>query len=95
MLSGQTHEVYTGVPILVVNIAVFVEKTKVTFWELSEAEIERYLDTGNLLTKLAAMGFKDTVPCLSNKSKGTISQSSDFRFQDWHGNLKDVGNKLG
>lgn len=89
MLSGRTHEVYTGVAILFgKHRRVFAEKTEVTFWELPEAEIERYLDSGEPLTKLAAMGFKDTDLFLSNKSKGTISQSSGFRSQDWPGNLK-------
>ncbi len=58
-LSGQTHEVYTGVSIMYGrNQTVFVEKTNVTFWELSEAEIERYLDTGEPFDKAGSYGIQ-------------------------------------
>lgn len=58
-LSGQTHEVYTGVSIIYGNNhSVFVEKTKVTFWELSETEIERYLDTGEPFDKAGSYGIQ-------------------------------------
>ena len=43
MLSGQTHEVYTGVCLIEDGEAkTFYEETKVTFYEISEDEIERY-----------------------------------------------------
>ncbi len=58
-LSGQTHEVYTGVSIMYGRKqTVFVEKTNVTFWELSEAEIERYLDTGEPFDKAGSYGIQ-------------------------------------
>lgn len=58
-LSGQTHEVYTGVSIIYGrNQTVFVEKTNVTFWELSETEIERYLDTGEPFDKAGSYGIQ-------------------------------------
>lgn len=48
MLQGRTHDVYTGV--CVINVAtgerrVEVEVSQVTFDQMSEIEIERYLDT--------------------------------------------------
>lgn len=58
-LSGQTHEVYTGVSIMYGhNHNAFVEKTKVTFWELSETEIEGYLDTGEPFDKAGSYGIQ-------------------------------------
>ncbi len=58
-LSGQTHEVYTGVSIMYGrNHSVFLEKTNVTFWELSESEIERYLDTGEPFDKAGSYGIQ-------------------------------------
>lgn len=58
-LSGQTHEVYTGVCIMYrCYHTVFVEKTKVTFWMLSETEIERYLDTGEPFDKAGSYGIQ-------------------------------------
>lgn len=58
-LSGQTHEVYTGVSIILGrHDYVFVEKTNVTFWELSDLEIERYLDTGEPFDKAGSYGIQ-------------------------------------
>ena len=58
-LSGQIHEVYTGVAIIFgMNRTVFVEKTNVTFWELSEADIERYLDSGESFDKAGSYGIQ-------------------------------------
>lgn len=58
-LSGQTHEVYTGVAILFKkNSTVFLEKTKVTFWELSEEDIEQYLDSGEPFDKAGSYGIQ-------------------------------------
>ncbi|RID88173.1 septum formation inhibitor Maf [Peribacillus asahii] len=58
-LSGQTHEVYTGVAILFQkNSTVFLEKTKVTFWELSEEDIEQYLDSGEPFDKAGSYGIQ-------------------------------------
>lgn len=58
-LSGQTHEVYTGVAIIYGhNRTVFVEKTKVTFWELSEVDIEQYLETGEPFDKAGSYGIQ-------------------------------------
>ena len=37
---------------------VFVETTKVTFWELSEAEIEAYLDSGEPFDKAGSYGIQ-------------------------------------
>lgn len=58
-LSGQTHEVYTGVSIMYRRYhTVFVEKTNVTFWKLSETEIERYLDTEEPFDKAGSYGIQ-------------------------------------
>lgn len=59
MLSGRTHEVYTGVAIVYgEHRNIFAEKTEVTFWELSEAEIERYLDSGEPFDKAGSYGIQ-------------------------------------
>ena len=39
-------------------IETFYEKTDVTFWELSETEIERYIDTGEPFDKAGAYGIQ-------------------------------------
>ncbi|MED1204794.1 Maf family protein [Heyndrickxia acidicola] len=58
-LSGRTHEVFTGVAIIQNGQAsTFYEKTDVAFWELSEAEVERYLDSGEPFDKAGSYGIQ-------------------------------------
>ncbi|CAH0346347.1 Maf family protein [Bacillus sp. CECT 9360] len=59
LLSGRTHSVYTGVAIISdKNRTVFAEKTEVTFWELSDEEIETYLETGEPFDKAGSYGIQ-------------------------------------
>lgn len=63
-LSGKTHEVITGVCLAEpdhdanIRIETFAEVTKVTFRELSDAEIEAYVDTGEPMDKAGAYGIQ-------------------------------------
>ncbi|WP_067727668.1 Maf family protein [Oceanobacillus damuensis] len=58
-LSGSIHEVFTGVMIRSINDRkVFVERTKVEFWPLSEEEIEWYLSTDDPYDKAGAYGIQ-------------------------------------
>jgi len=58
-LSGTTHSVYTGVAILVNGqYSTFFEKTDVLFWELTDVEINSYLDTGEPFDKAGAYGIQ-------------------------------------
>ncbi|WP_340085018.1 Maf family protein [Siminovitchia sp. FSL H7-0308] len=58
-LSGQTHFVFTGVAVFFADtIETYYEKTEVTFWELSEKEIERYIATDEPLDKAGAYGIQ-------------------------------------
>lgn len=59
MLSGQTHEVYTGVCLIEDGEAkTFYEETKVIFYEISEDEIERYIETGEPMDKAGSYGIQ-------------------------------------
>jgi septum formation protein len=59
MLSGNMHEVYTGVSILSSQgIARFYEKTEVLFWELTDDEIMSYVQSGEPLDKAGAYGIQ-------------------------------------
>ncbi len=54
-LSGRTHTVYTGVAVAHKQIVEsFIDKTEVTFWEVSEEEIDSYLDSGEPFDKAGA-----------------------------------------
>ena len=63
MLSGKTHEVYTGVTFCYtkdgeVQVHTFYESTAVTFYPMSRAEIERYADSGDPMDKAGAYGIQ-------------------------------------
>lgn len=56
-LSGETHEVYTGVCVLHGEEELCEhERTFVTFRKMSEREIEAYIDTGEPMDKAGAYG---------------------------------------
>ncbi|WP_155982732.1 nucleoside triphosphate pyrophosphatase [Paucisalibacillus sp. EB02] len=58
-LSGDTHEVYTGVAIQSIDKKIsFVEKTTVEFWPLNEVEINEYIFTKDPFDKAGAYGIQ-------------------------------------
>lgn len=58
-LSGKTHRVYTGVCIICGEATETFEcHTDVTFYELSDAEIDAYVATGDPLDKAGAYGIQ-------------------------------------
>jgi septum formation protein len=65
MLSGNTHQVYTGVSLFyhdfhtdVTKQHCFYEKTDVTFYEMTQEEITAYVATGDCLDKAGAYGIQ-------------------------------------
>jgi len=61
-LGGRTHTVYTGFAVYSNNQnkhVVGYERTKVSFRDISEAEITRYVATGSPLDKAGAYGIQD------------------------------------
>ena len=61
MLSGRSHEVYTGVTFVYDEgreIYSFYECTKVHFAPMTEAEIEEYVTTGDPMDKAGAYGIQ-------------------------------------
>lgn len=65
LLSGNTHQVYTGVTILYQKDACsdilsdcFYEKTDVTFYPLDEQEITCYVDSGDPFDKAGSYGIQ-------------------------------------
>ncbi len=58
-LSGETHKVMTGTALYCgKKSTVFTTETLVTFYELTDAEIEQYLDTGEPFDKAGAYGIQ-------------------------------------
>jgi septum formation protein len=59
LLSGKTHEVYTGVAIVCGgNVVTECVVTEVTFDEMTEEEISSYIDTGEPMDKAGAYGIQ-------------------------------------
>jgi len=58
-LSGKTHEVITGVTLLYGNqVDTFSNKTLVTFYNITDTEINEYLETENVLDKAGAYAIQ-------------------------------------
>ncbi|WP_078432465.1 Maf family protein [Metabacillus halosaccharovorans] len=71
MLSGQTHEVYTGVSIVHKGKHnSFCEQTSVTFYSLTQREIEDYVNTGEPMDKAGAYGIQGFGALLVKEIKG-------------------------
>ena len=59
MLSGKTHSVITGVTIASSDkTESFCCETKVTFFELSDDEIKKYIKTNDCFDKAGAYGIQ-------------------------------------
>jgi septum formation protein len=71
VLSGGWHEVYGGVALLGGSAPVsFCEVSRVRFRNLSEAEIEAYVDTGEPMDKAGAYGIQGYGSVLVDRIEG-------------------------
>jgi septum formation protein len=71
MLSGATHEVWTGVAICTEKEQItFAEQTKVTFWDLTDEEIAAYIATKEPLDKAGAYGIQQFGSLFVRKIEG-------------------------
>lgn len=70
-LSGKTHEVFTGVSLRSKEEQIsFVERTAVTWWELSEGMIQWYINTEEPYDKAGAYGIQELGAVLVKEIKG-------------------------
>lgn len=61
-LSGQTHQVYTGVAVTTADrCSVFTSVTDVSFSHLSDAEIDYYITTYHPMDKAGAYGIQEWI----------------------------------
>lgn len=59
MLSGRTHQVYTGVSLIWKDREhTFYEETEVTFYPMTEEEISKYISTKEPMDKAGAYGIQ-------------------------------------
>ena len=70
-LRGRTHSVFTGVTVIKNGQEhSFFEETKVKFLNFSDAEIEKYVETGEPLDKAGAYGIQGYGALLVEKIDG-------------------------
>lgn len=77
-LSGKWHEVYTGVTLLRLNggritTYSFQVRTRVRFANLTKAQIERYVATGEPLDKAGAYGIQGSGAALVEEVRGSYT----------------------
>ncbi len=63
MLADRTHQVYTGVTLIVnrkgiISKKTFYEKTDVTFYPIAKEDLHRYVESGDSLDKAGAYGIQ-------------------------------------
>ncbi len=63
MLSDRTHQVYTGVALIInengcKNTVLFYERTDVTFSAITSQEIDDYIETGDPMDKAGSYGIQ-------------------------------------
>lgn len=67
VISGNTHEVITGVTIRsAVSLHTFSETTKVTFDQLAKEEIDFYIENFNPFDKAGAYGIQEWIGIIGN-----------------------------
>ncbi|WP_339147052.1 MULTISPECIES: Maf family protein [unclassified Sutcliffiella] len=70
-LSGNTHYVISGVAILSEEKEVtFYEKTSVTFWDLTDEDIEFYIQSGEPMDKAGSYGIQEVGALFVKEIKG-------------------------
>ncbi|MBM7653033.1 Maf family protein [Neobacillus cucumis] len=70
-LAGRQHEVFTGVAILsATGITKFFERTEVWFWELTDEDINAYVQSGEPFDKAGAYGIQKLGSMLVRKING-------------------------
>ena len=70
MLSGRTHTVYTGVTVIGNGVLTEVSAARVTFAELTDDDIERYIATHEPMDKAGAYGIQGKGAMLIDKIDG-------------------------
>lgn len=97
LLSGRTHEVYTGVSIVFLDASgragehVFFEKTEVTMHEMSPEEIRRYIATGDAADKAGAYGIQGKCAIFIDKIAGDYNNVVGLPVAAVYRELKKLG----
>lgn len=97
MLSGNTHSVFTGVTLVLIDKAgragelVFYEKTDVTMHEMSDQEIDRYIATGEPMDKAGSYGIQGKCAIYIEKIDGDYNNVVGLPIARIYQELKGIG----
>lgn len=97
MLSGMTHEVYTGVTFVFLDKTgragkhTFFEKTEVSMHRMSEMEIRRYIATGEPMDKAGAYGIQGKCAVYIEKINGDYNNVVGLPVAAVYRELKGLG----
>jgi len=96
-LSGRTHHVYTGVCLKWADKNIhhlFAEITTVTFRELSEADINHYIESCPPYDKAGSYGIQDWSAVFVQEIKGCYDNVVGFPISRFYQELKKLGINL-
>ena len=97
MLSGNTHSVFTGVTLVLIDKSgragelVFFEKTDVKMHAMSEQEIERYIATGEPMDKAGSYGIQGKCAIYIEKIDGDYNNVVGLPITRIYQELKKIG----
>jgi septum formation protein len=98
LLSGKTHEVLTAlclINILASKEVLHVEKTRVEFLKMSEAEIESYIQTGEPFDKAGAYGIQGIAGRFATRIEGCYFNVLGLPLSRLWATLHELGWKEG
>ena len=97
MLSGNTHSVFTGVTLVLIDKSgragelVFYEKTDVKMHEMRETEIDRYIATGEPMDKAGSYGIQGKCAIYIEKIDGDYNNVVGLPITRIYQELKKIG----
>ncbi|MCZ8536169.1 Maf family protein [Paenisporosarcina quisquiliarum] len=90
-LSGRTHTVITGVAIYFEDIcSVFFEKTKVTFYQLSDEWIDSYVASGDCFDKAGGYGIQTAGALMVEHINGDYNNVVGLPVAELYRELKNL-----
>ena len=97
MLSGNTHSVFTGVTLVLIDKSgragelVFYEKTDVKMHKMTEQEIDRYIATGEPMDKAGSYGIQGKCAIYIQKIDGDYNNVVGLPITRIYQELKKIG----
>ena len=91
-ISGKTHEVITGVAILTCNkIMTFTDTTKVTFKEMTDGELNYYVEKYSPFDKAGAYGIQEWIGIAAcSRIEGSFYNVMGLPVQKVYGKLCEI-----